>query len=75
MCNAILLLFSNMLPCVCCSGTFFPLCVQSSLYWSDASVELMFHVVTRMPTKIDVATGANDVQQIDKKRHIGCVSR
>jgi len=36
-----------------------------SLYFSDPTVELMFHVVSLMPTK------ENDTQQIHKKRHVG----
>jgi len=36
-----------------------------SRYFSDATVEVMFHVVTLMPTK------ESDIQQIHKKRHVG----
>lgn len=39
------------------NGQFFP-------YYSDAFVEVFFHIATRMPLQ-------NDEQQINKKRHIG----
>lgn len=38
---------------------------KMSIYYANAHTEVMFHVVTCMPTK------ENDVQQIDKKRHVG----
>ena len=40
---------------------------QKSVYFASEAVELMFHVVTKMPTK----SGPNAEQQIDKKRHVG----
>jgi hypothetical protein len=36
-----------------------------SLYFSNSSTEIMFHVITLMPTV------RGDLQQIDKKRHVG----
>lgn len=38
---------------------------KTSLYYAHAHCEVMFHVVTKMPTK------PGDPQQIDKKRHVG----
>nr|CCA19968.1 conserved hypothetical protein [Albugo laibachii Nc14] len=38
---------------------------KMSYYYANAHTEVMFHVVTCMPTK------ENDAQQIDKKRHVG----
>ncbi|OQS00529.1 hypothetical protein THRCLA_05928 [Thraustotheca clavata] len=38
---------------------------QSTLYYSNSTTEVIFHIVTKMPTK------PNDPQQIDKKRHVG----
>ncbi|TMW61502.1 hypothetical protein Poli38472_012693 [Pythium oligandrum] len=38
---------------------------RTSLYYATAHSEVMFHVVTKMPTK------PTDPQQIDKKRHVG----
>ncbi|EQC41050.1 hypothetical protein SDRG_02106 [Saprolegnia diclina VS20] len=37
----------------------------STIYYANSTTEVVFHVVTKMPTK------ANDPQQIDKKRHVG----
>ncbi|OQS01370.1 hypothetical protein ACHHYP_01171 [Achlya hypogyna] len=37
----------------------------STVYFANSTTEVVFHVVTMMPTK------ANDPQQIDKKRHVG----
>lgn len=38
---------------------------KSTLYYANSHSEVMFHVVTMMPTK------PSDPQQIDKKRHVG----
>ncbi|KAE9040512.1 hypothetical protein PR003_g4969 [Phytophthora rubi] len=38
---------------------------KTTLYYATSHSEVMFHVVTMMPTK------ASDPQQIDKKRHVG----
>lgn len=38
---------------------------ESTLYYANSHSEVIFHVVTMMPTK------AADAQQIDKKRHVG----
>lgn len=38
---------------------------EESVYWSSSTTELMFHVVSMMPTK------ENDPQQIQKKRQVG----
>lgn len=38
---------------------------KSAPYWANNSMEVIFHVITRMPTK------ENDEQQIHKKRHVG----
>lgn len=38
---------------------------QHTLYYANSHSEVVFHVVTMMPTK------ASDPQQIDKKRHVG----
>ncbi|GMF15959.1 unnamed protein product [Phytophthora lilii] len=38
---------------------------KTTLYYASSHSEVMFHVVTMMPTK------ASDPQQIDKKRHVG----
>lgn len=38
---------------------------KSTLYYASSHSEVMYHVVTMMPTK------ASDPQQIDKKRHVG----
>ncbi|RLN70007.1 hypothetical protein BBJ29_005469 [Phytophthora kernoviae] len=38
---------------------------KTTLYYASSHSEVMFHVVTMMPTK------PSDLQQIDKKRHVG----
>lgn len=38
---------------------------KTAPYWANNSMEVVFHVITRMPTK------ENDEQQIHKKRHVG----
>lgn len=38
---------------------------RTTLYYATSHSEVVFHVVTRMPTK------EGDLQQIDKKRHVG----
>lgn len=38
---------------------------KSTLYYANSHSEVVFHVVTKMPTK------PSDPQQIDKKRHVG----
>ncbi|KAF1323598.1 hypothetical protein FI667_g10405, partial [Globisporangium splendens] len=38
---------------------------KTTLYYANSHSEVIFHVITKMPTK------ASDKQQIDKKRHVG----
>lgn len=38
---------------------------ETTLYYANSHSEVVFHVVTKMPTK------TSDPQQIDKKRHVG----
>lgn len=37
----------------------------STFYYADSSTEMIYHILTKMPTK------SGDPQQIDKKRHVG----
>lgn len=40
-------------------------CGTTTLYWADSLTEVVFHEVVQMPTK------EGDLQQIQKKRHVG----